>query len=58
MIEAELNQSSEGIAVDNIIRARKEIASSAIRLANAGSFELPQINPGGAAGGEASAQAA
>lgn len=41
MIEAELGQGSDGIAVDEINRARKSIASTAIRLAREGAFELP-----------------
>ncbi|MGE0500344.1 MAG: flagellar motor switch protein FliG [Rhizobiaceae bacterium] len=41
MIEAELGQGSDGVAQDDINRARKTIASAAIRLANEGQFELP-----------------
>ncbi|MGE3304343.1 MAG: flagellar motor switch protein FliG [Rhizobiaceae bacterium] len=46
MIEAELGQGSDGIANDDIVRARKSIASTAIRLANEGAFELPTTTPG------------
>lgn len=48
MIEAELGQASDGIASEEIIRARKSIAATAIRLANEGSFELPQTGPAAA----------
>lgn len=44
MIEAELGMGSDGIAVDDIMRARKSIASTAIRLANEGVFELPNTS--------------
>jgi flagellar motor switch protein FliG len=57
MIEAELGQSSEGISNDDIIGARKSIASAAIRLANEGSFELPQTGPAAASSAEADASA-
>lgn len=42
MIESELGQGSEGIPIEDIMRARKAIASAAIRLASEGAFELPQ----------------
>jgi len=42
MIEAELGMGSEGIAMEDIQRARKSIASTAIKLASEGAFELPQ----------------
>jgi flagellar motor switch protein FliG len=41
MIEAELGQGADGIAAADIIQARKSIASTAIRMASEGSFELP-----------------
>ncbi|HTV71664.1 MAG TPA: flagellar motor switch protein FliG [Rhizobiaceae bacterium] len=44
MIESELGQGSEGVPVEDIMRARKMIASTAIRLAGEGAFELPQAN--------------
>ena len=58
MIEAELGQGSDGIANDDIIRARKSIASTAIRLAREGSFELPQTGPGGSEGDAPAAEQA
>ncbi|MBX3579400.1 MAG: flagellar motor switch protein FliG [Rhizobiaceae bacterium] len=44
MIEAELGMGSEGIPVEEIQRARKSIATTAIRLAGEGAFELPSSN--------------
>ncbi|MDQ6433749.1 FliG C-terminal domain-containing protein [Mesorhizobium sp. LHD-90] len=41
MIEAELGQGSDGIAMADIVRARKTVASTAIRMAREGAFELP-----------------
>ncbi|PWK71628.1 flagellar motor switch protein FliG [Aminobacter sp. AP02] len=41
MIESELSQGSEGIQAADIIRARKSIASMALRMANEGLLELP-----------------
>lgn len=41
MIESELGQGSEGIPAAEIIKARKTIASTAIRMAREGAFELP-----------------
>lgn len=41
MIESELSVGSDGIAAVDILRARRTIASTAIRLAGAGSIELP-----------------
>ena len=42
MMESELSNGSEGVAADEIMRARKTIASTAIRLASEGIIELPQ----------------
>lgn len=41
MIEAELGQGSEGVAMADIIKARKSVAATAIRMAREGTFELP-----------------
>jgi flagellar motor switch protein FliG len=41
MIESELTSSSDNVQADSIARARKSIATTAIRLASEGSFELP-----------------
>lgn len=41
MIESELASGADGVPQDSILRARKSIASSAIRLANEGAIELP-----------------
>ncbi|MEQ1954291.1 flagellar motor switch protein FliG [Mesorhizobium sp. CN2-181] len=41
MIESELGQGSDGIAMADIVRARKTVASTAIRMAREGTFELP-----------------
>jgi flagellar motor switch protein FliG len=45
MIEAELSQGSEGIPVADIMGARKTIASTTVRLAREGAFELPSAQP-------------
>jgi flagellar motor switch protein FliG len=49
MIESELGQGSEGVAVADIMRARKTIASTAIRMAREGAFELPSAQTADAA---------
>jgi flagellar motor switch protein FliG len=41
MIESELSQGSEGIAMADILKARRSIASTAIRMSHEGAFELP-----------------
>ena len=41
MIESELGQGSDGIAMADILKARKTVASTAIRMAREGTFELP-----------------
>jgi flagellar motor switch protein FliG len=41
MIEAELAQGSEGIALADIMEARKSISSSTVRLSREGAFDLP-----------------
>jgi flagellar motor switch protein FliG len=41
MIESELGQGSDGIAMAEILKARKTVASTAIRMAREGAFELP-----------------
>lgn len=41
MIEAELGQGSEGIALADILGARKSVASTTVRLSREGAFELP-----------------
>lgn len=41
MIESELGQGSDGIAMADIAKARKTVASTAIRMAREGAFELP-----------------
>ncbi|OBQ77946.1 flagellar motor switch protein FliG [Mesorhizobium sp. WSM3873] len=43
MIESELGQGSEGIALDDIMAARKTIAVATIRLSRQGAFELPSM---------------
>jgi flagellar motor switch protein FliG len=43
MIESELGQGSEGIALADIMSARKTISVAAIRLSREGAFELPSI---------------
>jgi len=42
MIEAELASASDNVSADDITRARRAIASAAIRMAQDGAFELPQ----------------
>lgn len=49
MIESELASGSDGIASVDILRARRTIASTAIRLAGAGSIELPSTEQAAAA---------
>lgn len=41
MIESELSEGSEGIPLDDIARARRRIASTAVRLSQQGLFALP-----------------
>ena len=41
MIESELSQGSEGIPMADILKARRSIASTAIRMSHEGAFELP-----------------
>jgi flagellar motor switch protein FliG len=41
MIESELSQGSEGIAMPDILKARRSVASTAIRMSHEGAFELP-----------------
>lgn len=41
MIESELAQGSEGIALTDILDARKTIASTTVRLSREGAFDLP-----------------
>lgn len=43
MIESELGQGSEGIALADIMAARKTIAVATIRLSREGAFELPSM---------------
>ncbi|PBB38369.1 flagellar motor switch protein FliG [Mesorhizobium sp. WSM3868] len=43
MIESELGQGSEGIALADIMAARKTIAVATIRLSRQGAFELPSM---------------
>ena len=43
MIESELGQGSDGIAMTEIVKARKSIAATAIRMAREGAFELPSM---------------
>lgn len=43
MIEAELGEGSDGVAMADILQARKTIASTAIRLADQGVIELPSM---------------
>jgi flagellar motor switch protein FliG len=43
MIEAELGQGSDGIAMADIVGARKQIAAAAIRLSREGAIELPTM---------------
>lgn len=48
MIEAELAQGGDSINPADIVRARRTIASTAIRMANEGAFELPSATPAAA----------
>lgn len=41
MIESELSQGTDGVAAADIMRARKTIASTALRMAREGALELP-----------------
>jgi len=41
MIEAELGQGSDNVAMADIVKARKSVAATAIRMAREGAFELP-----------------
>lgn len=41
MIESELSQGSEGIPMADILKARRSVASTAIRMSHEGAFELP-----------------
>ncbi|MBN9249313.1 MAG: flagellar motor switch protein FliG [Mesorhizobium sp.] len=41
MIESELAQGSEGMALADIVEARKSISSSTVRLSREGAFDLP-----------------
>jgi flagellar motor switch protein FliG len=43
MIEAELAQGSDGFPMTEIIKARKSVAATAIRMAREGAFELPSV---------------
>lgn len=43
MIEAELGQGSDGVPAAEIVKARKQIASTAIRIAREGAIELPSV---------------
>jgi flagellar motor switch protein FliG len=43
MVESELNSGSEGVTFDDVMRARKTIATTAIRMANEGAFSLPFV---------------
>ncbi|MET0576588.1 MAG: flagellar motor switch protein FliG [Mesorhizobium sp.] len=43
MVESELNSGAEGIPQDDINRARKTIATTAIRMASEGAFTLPFV---------------
>ncbi|RUX46020.1 flagellar motor switch protein FliG [Mesorhizobium sp. M4A.F.Ca.ET.020.02.1.1] len=49
MIESELGQGSEGIALADIMAARKTIAVATIRLSREGAFELPSSSQSEAA---------
>lgn len=49
MIESELSQGSEGIALADIMTARKTIAVATIRLSREGAFELPSSTQNAAA---------
>ncbi len=43
MIESELGQGADGIAMADIVKARKSVAATAIRMAREGAFELPTM---------------
>jgi flagellar motor switch protein FliG len=43
MIEAELAQGSDGFPAAEIVKARKSVAATAIRMAREGAFELPSV---------------
>jgi flagellar motor switch protein FliG len=43
MVESELNSGSEGVPIDDVMRARKTIATTAIRMAGEGAFSLPFV---------------
>ena len=43
MIEAELAQGSDGFPMAEIIKARKSVAATTIRMAREGAFELPSV---------------
>ncbi|PZO81782.1 MAG: flagellar motor switch protein FliG [Mesorhizobium amorphae] len=45
MIEAELAQGADGINAADVTRARRTVASTALRLANEGLIELPTASP-------------
>lgn len=43
MVESELGQGSEGVALPDIMKARKSIAATALRMSREGAFELPSM---------------
>jgi flagellar motor switch protein FliG len=43
MVESELNSGSEGVPFEDVMRARKTIATTAIRMAGEGAFSLPFV---------------
>lgn len=43
MIEAELGQGSDSVPMADIVKARKSVAATAIRMAREGAFELPTV---------------
>ena len=43
MIESELGQGSEAAAMAEVVKARKSIAATAIRMSREGAFELPSM---------------
>ncbi|HEY4192737.1 MAG TPA: flagellar motor switch protein FliG [Mesorhizobium sp.] len=49
MIESELGQAADGVAPADIVQARKTIATTAIRMAREGAFELPSTQTAEAA---------
>ena len=49
MVESELSQGSEGVALPDIMKARKSIAATALRMAREGAFELPSMQQQNAA---------